>query len=254
MKTNNAGTPAFKEKRSVSIAALIMCFIIACGIWLYAQATDDDIRVTTYNQIPVEYTGGENFREATGYDVHSLAVQNANISISGTNRELVKYDAQSIRLIADVGAANNGVATVKAFFVDEQGNKTEIKNYEITPAVVTVNVAKQIEYTVKDVTADRNEQEFKYQIDQTSMSGTITVIGPIQDVDTIGKVTFDLDYKNVMNTPGTHTVPVTSIAFFDQEGSPMYGESNKNENIKYDKTGIMVSVTVESVNAETNDK
>ena len=253
MKTKNAGTPVFKEKRSVSIAALIVCFIIACGIWLYAQATDDDIRVTTYNQIPVEYIGGEAFREATGYDVHSLAVQNANISISGTNRELVKFDAQSIRLIADAGAANNGVATIKAFYVDEQGNKTEIKNYEVTPAVVTVNVASQVKYTVNDVTLDRNEAEFNYKIDQNAMTGTLTVIGPVQDVNTIDRVTFDLDYKNVMTTPGTHTIPVTGINFFDKENNSLFGESNKNENIKYDTTGIMISVTVESINADTTD-
>lgn len=251
MKKNNTAAPVFKEKKSVSIAALIVCFIIACGIWLYAQAIDDDIKVTTYNQIPVEYTGGDVFRESTGYDVHSLAVQNANVTISGTNRELVKYDAQNIRLIADVGAANKGVATLKAYFVDEKGEKTEIKNYEVTPAVVTVNVSKQVKYTVKDVTVDKNEQDFIYKIDPTSLEGTFTVIGPVQDLEPIGSVSFELDYKSLITTTGTHTVPVTSIAFFDVNGVPMYNESNKNENIKYDTTGIMVSVTIESMSAET---
>ncbi len=254
MRAMKTGTSSFQQNKSVSIAALIICFIIACGIWLYAQATDDDIKVTVYNQIPVEFVGGDSFKETTGYDVHSLLVQNANVTISGTNRELVKYDAQNIRLIADVGAANNGVATIKAYHVDEDGNKTEIKNYEITPAVVTVNVAKSVEYTVTDITADKNELEYLYKIEETSLSGTFTVIGPVQDVDAIGSVKFDLDYKNVMNTPGTHTVPVTSIVFLNHEGEPLYSETNKNENIKYDTTGIMVSVTVESIHAETNDK
>ena len=254
MDNNKSGTPAFVEKKSINFAVLIVCFAIACGLWLYAQAIDDDIRVKTYNQIPVEFVGGEAFREATGYDVHSLGVQNANVSISGTNRELIKYDAQSIRLIADVGAANKGVATVKAFYVDEEGNKTEIKNYEISHAVVTVNVAKQVDYTVKDVTADRNENEFSYKIEQSSLSGTFTVVGSVQDISEIGYATFDIDYQNVMSTPGTHTVPVTSIAFFKANGEPMFGEGNKNENVKYDTTGIMVSVTVESKNADTNDK
>lgn len=254
METRKSATPAITEKKSLNVAALIACFVIACGIWLYAQATDDDIKVTTYNQIPVEFVGGDAFREATGYDVHSLAVQNANVSISGTNRELVKYDAQSIRLVADVGAANNGVATIKAFYVDEEGNRTDIKNYEITPAVVTVNVAKQVDYTIKDVTADRNDSEYSYKIEQTALSGTFTVIGPVQDIASIGYVTFELDYKNVMNTPGTHTVPVSSIAFYSAEANPLFGETNKNENIKYDTTGIMVSVTVESKNADGNDK
>ncbi len=254
MKATNTAAPVFKEKRSVSIAALIACFIIACGIWLYAQATDDAINVKTYNQLLVEYEGGEAFRNATGYDVYSLAVQNANVTVSGTNRELVKYDAQNVRLIADVGAANNGVATIKAYYFDEEGNKTEIKNYEVTPAVVTVNVAKSVEYTVTDVTADKNELEFVYKIEETSLIGTFTVIGPVQDVNMIGSVKFDLDYKNVMNTPGTHTVPVTSIVFLNPQGEPLFGDANKNENIKYDTTGIMVSVTVESKNAQTNDK
>ena len=64
----------------------------------------------------------------------------------------------------------------------------------------------------------------------------------------------ELDYKNVANTPGTHTVPVSAISFFDVEGAPLYGDSNKNENIKYDTTAIMISVTVESKNAQTDDK
>ena len=252
IKKNTA--PVLKEKKGISVAALIVCFLAACGIWLYAQAIDDDIKVTTYNQIPVEFVGGETFRDATGYDVHSLAVQNANVSISGTNRELVKYDAQNIRLVADVGAANNGVATIKAFHIDEDGNRTEIKNYEVTPAVVTVNVAKQVDYTVKDVTADRNESEYSYKIEQSSLSGTFTVSGPVQDIATIGFVTFELDYKNVMSIPGTHTVPVTSIAFYSAAAEPLFVEGNKNENLKYDTTGIMVSVTVESLNANTDDK
>ena len=243
-----------KEKKGINVAALIVCFLVACGIWLYAQAIDDDIRVATYNQIPVEFVGRDAFREATGYDVHSLGVQNANVSISGTNRELVKFDAQNIRLIADVSATNNGVATVKAYYVDEEGNKTEIKNYEISHAVVTVNVAKQVNYSVRDVTVDRNDAEYLYKIDQSSLGGTFTVVGPVQDITPIDHVTFDIDYKNLVNTPGTHTVPVNSIVFYSSEGTPMFGEGNKNENIKYDTTGIMVSVTVESKNADTNGK
>ena len=247
---NTHRSPSSNNKKRINIGALIVCFFVACGIWLYAQATDDEINVKTYNQLPVEIVGADVFSEQTGYDVHSLAVQIANISISATNRELVKYDAQSIRLVADVGAANNGVATIKAYYVDTEGIKTEIKNYEVTPAVVTVNVSKQVQYTVTDVTTDRIEQEFNYTLDQTAMSGTITLFGPIQDVVTIESVGFSLDYKNAVDKVGTHTIPVSAIVFYDAEGTPLYGEGNKNENIKYDMTGILVSVTVESKPAD----
>ena len=164
MKANGSGSPAMNKKKSGNVAALIACFLVACGIWIYAQATDDAINVKTYNQLPVEIVGADVFLEQNGYDVHSLAVQIANISVSATNRELVKYDAQSIRLVADVGAANNGVAMIKAFYVDTEGNSTEIKNYEVTPAVVTVNVSKQVSYTVVDITTDRNENNFIYKL------------------------------------------------------------------------------------------
>ena len=80
------------------------------------------------------------------------------------------------------------------------------------------------------------------------------MIGSVQDITPIDHVTFDIDYKNLVNTPGTHTVPVTSVVFYSTDGSTMFGEGNKNENIKYDTTGIMVSVTVESKNTETNGK
>lgn len=249
---NTHRSPAIKEKKSVSIAALVLCFLVACGIWLYAQATDDEINVKTYNQLPVEIVGADVFLEQTGYDVHSLAVQIANITISATNRELIKYDAQSIRLIADVGAASNGITTIKAYYVDADGNRTEMKNYEVTPAVVTVNVSKQVQYTVTDITEDRNEQEFSYILDQTTMSGTITLFGPIQDVAAIDRVSFTLDYKNAADKVGVHTIPVSAIAFYDAEGSALYGDANKNDNIKYDMTSIWVAVTVES--KETNGK
>ena len=254
MKANGSGSPAMKKKKSGNVAALIACFLVACGIWIYAQATDDAINVKTYNQLPVEVVGADVFLEQTGYDVHSLAVQVANISISATNRELVKYDAQSIRLIADVGTANNGVATIKAYYVDAEGSKTEIKNYEVTPAVVTVNVSKQVQYSVTDVTAERYDQDFEYTLDQTAMSGTITLFGPIQDVVAIERVSFSLDYKNVIDKEGTHTIPVSAIAFYDAEGNPLYGESNKNENIKYDTTAILVSLTVQSKHTEADGK
>ena len=252
MSANRSGSPVFKEKKSVSIAALIICFFVACGIWLYAQATDDEINVKTYNQLPIEVVGADVFTEHTEYDVHSLAVQIANISISATNRELVKYDAQNIHLVADIGAANNGVATIKAYFEDEEGTRTELKNYEVTPAVVTINVSKQVSYTVADITADRNEIDFGYTLDHTVMNGTITIVGPIQDLVSIDHVGFSIDYKNVVDKVGTHTVPITAIAFYDAEGTLLYGEANKNENIKYDTTGILVSVTVTS--KQTDDK
>ena len=247
---NTHRSPAIKEKKSVSIAALVLCFFVACGIWLYAQATDDEVNVKTYNQLPVEIVGADVFLEQTGYDVHSLAVQIANITISATNRELIKYDAQSIRLIADVGAASNGIATIKAYYVDAEGNRTEMKNYEVTPAVVAVNVSKQVQYTVTDITEDRNEQDFSYTLDQTTMSGTITLFGPIQDVAAIDRVTFTLDYKNAADKVGVHTIPVSAIAFYDAEGTALYGDGNKNDNIKYDMTSILVAITVES--KETN--
>ena len=220
---NTHRSPAIKEKKSVSIAALVLCFFVACGIWLYAQATDDEVNVKTYNQLPVEIVGADVFLEQTGYDVHSLAVQIANITISATNRELIKYDAQSIRLIADVGAASNGIATIKAYYVDAEGNRTEMKNYEVTPAVVAVNVSKQVQYTVTDITEDRNEQDFSYTLDQTTMSGTITLFGPIQDVAAIDRVTFTLDYKNAADKVGVHTIPVSAIVITSP--FPVYDKS-----------------------------
>ena len=242
----NTQTPKDKKNKGISITALIVCFIIACGIWLYAQAVNDDINIKTYNQLPVECVGEDVFTEATGFDVHSLAVKNANITISGTNRELVKFDAQNICLVADVGTANNGVATIKAFYIDDDGNRTELKNYEVTPAVVTVNIAKQVDYTIIDITTEKNDAEFTYSIDQAAMHGTITLIGSLQDLAEVGTVKFDLDYKTVANIPGAHPVSASAITFYDEKYAPLFVDSDKNENIKYDATGITVIVTVES--------
>ena len=62
MKNKNSKTPSSHGNKSIHVGALIVCFLIACGIWIYAQATDDDIKVTTYNQLPVEIVGADAYR------------------------------------------------------------------------------------------------------------------------------------------------------------------------------------------------
>ena len=257
MKNKNSKTPSSHGNKSIHVGALIVCFLIACGIWIYAQATDDDIKVTTYNQLPVEIVGADAFKEAIGYDVHSLNVQNANISISGINRELAKYDAQNIKLVADVSSTNNGVTSIKAYYIDDNGNKNELKNYEITPAVATVNVSKQVDYSVVDVTSELNKEMFTYSVDNTTMNGTFIVVGPEQDIKDISSVSFEVDYKNVKESEGTHKIPVTSASFYAADKTLLFTEANKNEkyeNVKYDTVGIEIIVTVTQIEQSSDDK
>lgn len=244
MNSMKSNTTNFHEKKGIRVGALIVCFFIACGIWLYAQAIDDDINVKTYNQLPVEIVGAEAFENEVGLAIHSLNVQAANISISGINRELVKYDAQSIRLIADVSSATNGVASIKAYYFDESGNKVELKNYEVTPAVATINVSKQINYSVIDVTPDKDSESFTYTVDQNTMNGTMTIFGAEQDVIKINSVTFEVDYSGVKDNEGTHKIPVSSASFYAEDNTLLFNDANKNENVKYDISGIEISVTV----------
>ncbi len=254
MKTKFSNTSNSHSNKRIHIGALIVCFLIACGIWIYAQAIDDDIKVTTYNQLPVEILGADAFKEATGYDVHSLTVQNANISISGIHRELVKYDAKNIRLVADVSSTNNGVTSIKAFYIDDNGNKTELKSYEVTPAVATVNVSKQVDYSVVDVTSELNKEMFTYSVDYTTMNGTFTVVGPEQDIKDINSVSFEVDYKNVKESEGTHKIPVTSTSFYAADKTLLFNDANKNENVKYDAAGIEIIVTVTKIDQNGDDK
>lgn len=239
MSNKNSKSPKNKENKGISVVALIVCFFIACGIWLYAQAIDDDINVKTFNQLQVEFEGAEAFKENVGYEVGSLAVQNANISISGTNRELVKYDAQSIRLIADVGAANNGVATIRAYVFDENGERSEVKNYQVTPAVVAVNVIKEIEFSVKDVTVEPNTKDFTY--DLSCETEKLTITGPVTDVSMISSANFEIDYHSIT---ASRDYSGFTVSFYDAEGNLLYNDTNKNENVKYDTTNIVVKLTV----------
>ena len=66
MSNKNSKSPKNKENKGISVVALIVCFFIACGIWLYAQAIDDDINVKTFNQLQVEFEGAEAFKENVG--------------------------------------------------------------------------------------------------------------------------------------------------------------------------------------------
>lgn len=257
MNTKFSNTPNSHSGKRIHVGALIVCFLIACGIWIYAQAIDDDIKVTTYNQLPVEIVGADTFKETTGYDVHSLTVQNANITISGIHRELVKYDAQNIRLVADVSSTNNGVTSIKAFYIDDNGNKTELKSYEVTPAVATVNVSKQVDYSVIDVTSDFNKEQYTYSVDNTTMNGTFMVVGSEQDIKDIASVIFEVDYKSIKDSEGTHKIPVMSASFYAADNTFLFNEANKNENhenVKYDTAGIEIIVTVTKIEQNSDDK
>ena len=244
MKENRAKTPLNHEKKRINIGALIVCFFIACGIWIYAQAIDDDINVKTYNQLPIEVIGNEKYKAATGFDVYSLNVQYANISINGTNRELVKYDAQSVRLIADVGTANNNVASIHAYYVDEKGEKTELKNYQVTPAVVTVNICKQIDYTIS---FDYKTENYKYDVDASTTNGKLSLIGPEHELRDVAYVQMGPDYQSIRETSEVQNISVASMTFYDAEGNVLFNDSNKNESIKYDTSGIYLKVTGESL-------
>ena len=249
MKNNHSITPNFKEKKGISIGTLIVCFLIACGIWLYAQAIDDDINSKSFNHLKVEVEGNSEFKEKTGYDYHSLNIQNVIVTISGTNRELVKYDAQNIKLIADISSQVNNTATIRAYVIDENGEMTEIKDYEVIPPVATINVAQSVPYSVNDTTENLDKEAYNYKLEP--MNGTFTISGPIPEISKIAFARFDLNYENVKEHVGTHSLQLSSVSFFDKDGGLLFSDTNKNETIKYDTSNILISVTVESNASET---
>lgn len=258
MKQNHSMTPKTKEKKGISIGTLIVCFLIACGIWLYAQAIDDDINSKSFNHLQVEVIGNSEFKEKSGYDFHSLNIQNVIVTINGTNRELVKYDAQNIKLIADISSPVNNTATIRAYVTDENGEMTEIKNCEVTPPVATINVAKSVTYSVNDMTENLDHETYNYKLEP--MNGSFTVSGPISEVTKISYARFDLNYESVKDRVGTHSLQLSAVSFFDENHELLFSDSNKNEAIKYDTSSILISVTVESkipeneTTASNNDK
>lgn len=249
MKNNHSMTPKSKEKKGIRIGTLIVCFLIACGIWLYAQAIDDDINSKSFNHLQVEVVGNSEFKEKAGYDFHSLNIQNVIVTINGTNRELVKYDAQNIKLIADISSPVNNSATIRAYVIDENGELTEIKNCEVTPPIATINVAKSVSYSVNDTTANLDKEAYNYKLDP--LNGTFTVSGPISEVTKISYARFDLNYENVKEHVGTHSIQLSTVSFFDKDGELLFNDTNKNEAVKYDTSSILISVTVESNTSET---
>jgi hypothetical protein len=254
MNKHDKSSPAFKEKKGVSIAALIVCFVVACGIWLYAQATNDDIYSKTYNQIPVivdEASLIEFNQSNPEIDFDSLSAQFASISIRGTNRELAKIDAQNIRLAVDIRTAVDGVATVKAYLVGETGNgeKVELRDYDITPAVVTVNVSKEIECsvemlptTVEKVDAENNVSRFDLSLTDEKIS--FKVIGSEQVVSQIADVKIRLDLMNFdQNIIGQQQMSILVVSFLDAQGEELFNNSNPIDGIKYTLPTVMVNIT-----------
>lgn len=226
-----------QDKKRISIGALITCFIIACGIWLYAQATDDEIKVQTYNQLPVTVVGTEALMENTGYEVYYTSAQTANISLSGTIRELAKYGAEDIILRVDVSEINtnstDNFMIIRAYLNDG----TELKNVEINPSGITVYADKsatsQVGFTVKDVTVERNP-DYDYSI--FCPIHTIQLTGPEQYIKQVASACFEIDYQTVSENKEYKGFALT---FYDKDGNPV-----SNEFIKYDTSEIVVSLTV----------
>ncbi|MBO5843060.1 MAG: hypothetical protein J6R46_08680 [Clostridia bacterium] len=253
MKNNHSASAAFKEKKSVSIAALIVCFLVACGIWLYAQATNDDIYTKNYNQIPVvvDQASLDEFNQShPDLNFDSLSIQFASVAIRGTNRDLAKIDAQNIRLSVDVRTAVDGVVTIKAFLIGDgtNGDKVEIKDYDITPAVATVNVSKKVDCVVdmlpavvEKVDADNNVSKFDLSLVEEQIS--LDVIGTIQEVSKIDSVKIRLDLLNFDPTINGHQqIAVTSVSFLDENGEELFNNSNLVDGIRYTLPTIMVNV------------
>ena len=224
-------------KKRISIGALITCFIIACGIWLYAQATDDEIRVQTYNQLPVTIVGTDALMENTGYEVYYTSAQAANISVSGTIRELAQYGVEDIYLRVDVSEINtnstDNFMIIRAYLSDG----TELKNVEINPSGITVYADKsaqsQVSFTIKDVTVERNP-DYEYSISCPIQS--IELTGPEQYINQISSACFEIDYQTVSENKEYKGF---TLSFYDKDGSPV-----SNEFIKYDTSDIVVSLTV----------
>lgn len=224
-------------KKRISVGALIACFIVACGIWLYAQATDDEIKVQTYNQLPVTIVGADELMQNTGYEVYYTSTQTANISLSGTIRELAKYGAEDIYLRVDVSDINNNSTDnfmiIRAYLSDG----TELKNVEINPTGITVyadkSATKQVSFTVKDVTVERNPD---YGYGLSCQIRSIELTGPEQYIQQIHSACFEIDYQTVSENKEYKGF---ALSFYDKDGNPV-----SNEFIKYDTSEIVVSLTV----------
>lgn len=254
MGKDNKASPVFKEKKSFSVATLIVCFLVACGIWLYAQATNDDIYSKTYNQIPVvvdENSLSEFNQSNPGISFDSLSAQFASVTVRGTNRELAKIDAKNIRLSVDIRTAVDGVATVKAYLVGENnsGDKVEIKGYDITPAVVTVNVSKEVECTVEmlPTTVEKVDAEnnvLKYNLALADENISFKVIGSEQEVSRIADVKIRLDLLNFdPSITGQQQMSILVVSFLDGDGQELFNNSNPIDGIKYTLPTVMVNVT-----------
>jgi hypothetical protein len=268
MKNNTSTSAAFNEKKSVSIAALIVCFLVACGIWLYAQATNDDIYTKNYNQIPVvvDEASVNAFNQTNAdFNFDSLSVQFASVAIHGTNRELAKIDPHNIRLSVDIGTAVDGVVTIKAFLIGDgaNGEKVEIKDYDITPAVATINVSTDIACVVdmmpavvEKVDADNNVTKFDLSLVEEEIS--LHLSGTIQEVSKIHSVKIRLDLLNFDPTINGHQqMAVTSVSFLDENGEELFNNSNLVDGIRYTLPTVMVNVTpvdFEGTNESTDGK
>ena len=260
MKENRTGASAFKEKKSISIAAIIVCFLVACGIWLYAQATDDAIYTKTFNQIPVvvDEAGLNEFNQVNdkiAYD--SLSAQFASVSIRGTTRELAKIDAQNIRLSVDIRSAVDGVATVKAYMVsdNENGERVELKGYEITPAVVTVNVSKEVDCVVELLPTTMEKDGVKHRLSLVDENIKFKVIGLQQEIAKINYVRIRLDLLNYdPNIAGHQQMPIMGVSFMDHNDQELFNNSNPIDGIRYTLPTVMVNVTPVDSESTTEDQ
>lgn len=224
---------------------LLLSILVACGIWLYADLTDNRLVTQEFRDVPIEY-----IRAATLTDRGLMLVDEGSdltidLELQGTRWLIANLDPSYIRVVADLSNVTSaGVQNIgySINFTDSRFRNNAIQRKQASIDSATVNISELYRRTVAvrcDLVGSVAET---YTAGQVQLSHTeIEVRGLQEDIDPIGyaKVTLDIG-----DAAAESISQELAVQFYDEQGQLLENDGIHSTVEKVQAT-LPVSVTKE---------
>ena len=240
------------KSRALDFMMIIVCFLIACVVWIYVAGIENGEYEYTFTDVPVSVDGASSLLHEKGLSLVTDHEYTVDITVKGYRREIMKYSSDDFFAHIDVGSI--ATAGKHSLNVDIDAPAGNMKIVSATPSILNILV---------DETATKQipiKIALRYDV-----ADSITMSDPIPEVDTIEimgpKSKIDLiEYAKVEYDLGTVTTSKSfraSIILCDDLGyeiaSPYVRASMNEVSVKVKATATSaVSIAAEFTANDSN--
>lgn len=225
---NDGGTQ--KKSYRFDVIALVLCLVIAIGIWLYVmnsnQETAEKTIIITIDAI-AQVEKETNMSIITGSELMDYSKIMVELTVTGTKSAIEKYDDSQYVVELDTSALEEGKAGKYnfSFKYTLPGNDVTFKSmspsYISTPVLVdvlsTVEVPLKADYKEGGISSGTLESLTPKNLDKVSVSGPKSII------DTVGCAIVNV---NLAGYEKSTDIKSKTFEFVDRMGAPINNDYN----------------------------